>query len=70
MSPRTREKKKGKSLVARYEITVERDSKGWLTATITRLDKELRITVEGKDEVNLMNAVGQTISFYVEGKGL
>jgi len=70
MSPRTREKKKGKSLVAKYEITVERDSKGWLTATITRLDKELRITVEGKDEVNLMNAVGQTISFYVEGKGL
>ena len=70
MSPRTREKKKGKSLVARYEITVESDSKGWLTATITRLDKELRITVEGKDEVNLMNAVGQTISFYVEGKGL
>jgi len=70
MSPRTREKKKGKSLVAKYEITVERDSKGWLTATITRLDKELRFTVEGKDEVNLMNAVGQTISFYVEGKGL
>ena len=70
MSPRTREKKKGKSLVAKYEITVKRDSKGWLTATITRLDKELRITVEGKDEVNLMNAVGQTISFYVEGKGL
>jgi len=70
MSPRTREKKKGKSLVAKYEITVERDSKGWLTATITRLDKELRITVEGKDEVNLMNAVGQTISFYVEGKRL
>jgi hypothetical protein len=70
MSPRTREKKKGKSLVAKYEITVESDSKGWLTATITRLDKELRITVEGKDEVNLMNAVGQTISFYVEGKGL